>query len=168
MLARATYGLARLSTGCRKSVTIRIKRWPFWISTDAKLNTSLNGFTCKSMHLLLRYFRLISYTQTTVICTTSIPLIMNLLDNVCRWYESSKVKDFGISKKDLLVAYFLAASTIFEPERTQERIIWAKTLILSRMITSFLNKQATLSSQQKIAILTQLGESVDGLDKIHR
>nr|AZB50383.1 terpene synthase 1 [Origanum majorana] len=83
------------------------------------------------------------------------------------WYESSKVKDFGISKKDLLVAYFLAASTIFEPERTQERIIWAKTLILSRMITSFLNKQATLSSQQKNAILTQLGESVDGLDKIY-
>nr|AZB50382.1 terpene synthase 1 [Nepeta racemosa] len=80
------------------------------------------------------------------------------------WYESSNVKEFGISKKELLVAYFLAASTIFEPERAQERIMWAKTKIVSKMIASSLNKQTTLSLDQKTALFTQLEHSLNGLD----
>ncbi|XP_047983355.1 copalyl diphosphate synthase 2, chloroplastic-like [Salvia hispanica] len=78
------------------------------------------------------------------------------------WYHKSSVSEFGISKRDLLRAYFLAAATIFEPERTQERLVWTKTQIVSRMITSFLNHGTTLSLEQK----TQTGHNFDGLDEI--
>nr|AHW04047.1 diterpene synthase TPS2 [Plectranthus barbatus] len=78
------------------------------------------------------------------------------------WYQSNNVKEFGISKKELLLAYFLAAATMFEPERTQERIMWAKTQVVSRMITSFLNKENTMSFDLKIALLTQPQHQING------
>ncbi|KAL7153191.1 hypothetical protein ABFS83_04G149800 [Erythranthe nasuta] len=59
------------------------------------------------------------------------------------WYANCNVREFGISRKDLLLAYFLAAATIFEPERTKERILWAKSQIVSTMITSYLNQEST-------------------------
>nr|UVC58047.1 CPS2 protein [Isodon rubescens] len=83
------------------------------------------------------------------------------------WYQSSSVKAFGISKKELLLAYFLAAATIFEPERTQERIMWAKTQIVSRMIKSFLSKENTLSLEQKTTLLIEFGHDINGLNKIN-
>nr|A0A1X9IRP7.1 RecName: Full=Copalyl diphosphate synthase 2, chloroplastic; Short=IrCPS2 [Isodon rubescens]APJ36372.1 copalyl diphosphate synthase 2 [Isodon rubescens] len=83
------------------------------------------------------------------------------------WYQSSSVKAFGISKKELLLAYFLAAATIFEPERTQERIMWAKTQIVSRMIKSFLSKENTLSLEQKTTLLIDFGHDINGLNKIN-
>ncbi|KAL1552548.1 Gly-Xaa carboxypeptidase [Salvia divinorum] len=71
------------------------------------------------------------------------------------WYHISSVTEFGISKKRLLRAYFLAAATIFEPERRQERLLWAKTLIVSKMITSFANHGTALSLDHiKIALVT--------------
>ncbi|KAG6405342.1 hypothetical protein SASPL_132931 [Salvia splendens] len=76
------------------------------------------------------------------------------------WYHKNSVCEFGISKRDLLRAYFLAAATIFEPERTQERLVWTKTQIVSRMITSFLNHGTALSLDQ-ITLVTQ----IDGLDQ---
>ncbi|KAL1532385.1 Gly-Xaa carboxypeptidase [Salvia divinorum] len=82
------------------------------------------------------------------------------------WYRRSSVGEFGISKKDLLRAYFLAAATIFEPERTQERLVWAKTLIVSRMIASFINDGTTLSLDQKTALVAQIGHNFDGLNEI--
>lgn len=88
--------------------------------------------------------------------------------NFCRWYQSSNVKAFGISKKELLLAYFLAAATIFEPERTQERIMWAKTQIVSRMIKSFLSKENTLSLEEKTTLLLEFGHDINGLNKINR
>nr|AZB50384.1 terpene synthase 1 [Salvia yangii] len=82
------------------------------------------------------------------------------------WYHRSSVSEFGISKKELLRTYFLAAATIFEPERTQERLVWAKTQIVSRMITSFVNNGTTLSLDQMTALATQIGHNFDGLDQI--
>lgn len=60
-----------------------------------------------------------------------------------RWYEKCNFKEFGISQKELLVSYFLAASSIFEVEKSRQRLAWAKSLILCKMITSYFNQEAT-------------------------
>nr|UXG91343.1 (+)-CPP synthase [Callicarpa americana] len=83
------------------------------------------------------------------------------------WYESSNVQEFGISRKELLLAYFLAAASIFEPERTKERIMWAKSQIVSRMITSFFNKETTIALEKKSALLTEFNNNINGLYKIN-
>jgi ent-copalyl diphosphate synthase len=54
-----------------------------------------------------------------------------------RWYSESRLGEFGLSKRDLLLAYFLAAASIFEPERSHERLAWAKTTALLGTITSY-------------------------------
>nr|AEZ55684.1 copalyl diphosphate synthase 2 [Salvia miltiorrhiza] len=82
------------------------------------------------------------------------------------WYHRSSVGEFGITKKDLLRAYFLASATVFEPERTQERLVWAKTQLVSKMIASFVGNETTLSLDQRIALVTQLGHNFDGIDEI--
>nr|AZB50377.1 terpene synthase 1 [Ajuga reptans] len=79
------------------------------------------------------------------------------------WYESCNIEEFGISRKELLRVYFLACSSIFEVERTKERMAWAKSQIISRMITSFFNKQTT-SSEEKETLLTEF-RNINGLHK---
>lgn len=64
------------------------------------------------------------------------------------WYENRNVEEFGISRKNLVVAYFLAAATIFEPERAKERIVWAKTELISRMIKKFFIEEPMCSMEQ--------------------
>ncbi|KAL8503851.1 hypothetical protein ACS0TY_022537 [Phlomoides rotata] len=82
------------------------------------------------------------------------------------WYESSNVEEFGISKKEVLLAFFLAAATVFEPERTRERIVWVKTQIISTIIKSFFNNETT-SLEQRNNILTRFEDHNDGLHQIN-
>ncbi|XP_075109604.1 copal-8-ol diphosphate hydratase, chloroplastic-like isoform X3 [Nicotiana tabacum] len=60
-----------------------------------------------------------------------------------RWYEKCNFQHFGISKKYLLVSYFLAAASTFEVEKSRERLAWAKSRIICKMITSYFNEEAT-------------------------
>nr|WCR39982.1 terpene synthase class II [Tectona grandis] len=84
-----------------------------------------------------------------------------------KWYTSSNVQEFGISRKELLLAYFLAAATIFEPERTKERIMWAKSQIASKMIRSFFSEKTT-SVEHKVALLTGFrNNNINGLHQIN-
>jgi ent-copalyl diphosphate synthase len=49
---------------------------------------------------------------------------------------------FGVSNiTSLLVAYYVAAASVFEPERSKERISWAKTTTLVDAISSFFDSQ---------------------------
>nr|UNZ11790.1 copalyl diphosphate synthase [Scutellaria barbata] len=82
------------------------------------------------------------------------------------WYESCNIEEFGISRKELLRAFFLASASIFELEKTRERIAWAKSQIISRMILSFFNKETT-SSEEKGALLTQL-RNINGINGLHK
>ncbi|RHN44314.1 putative ent-copalyl diphosphate synthase [Medicago truncatula] len=56
-----------------------------------------------------------------------------------KWYSESRLGEFGLSKRELLLAYFLAAANIFEPERSHERLAWAKTTALLETITSYVS-----------------------------
>ncbi|KAL7114985.1 hypothetical protein ACP275_04G155500 [Erythranthe tilingii] len=81
------------------------------------------------------------------------------------WYANCNVQEFGISRKDLLLAYFLAAATIFEPERTKERILWAKSQIVSTMITSYFNQEST-PFDEKTKFFTEFNKkNMSGLPK---
>ncbi|XP_012473916.1 ent-copalyl diphosphate synthase 1 isoform X1 [Gossypium raimondii] len=53
-----------------------------------------------------------------------------------RWYWEMGLGDFGMSRRSLLLSYFMAAASIFEPERSQERLAWAKTAFLVETIAS--------------------------------
>ncbi|KAK7242998.1 hypothetical protein RIF29_37780 [Crotalaria pallida] len=60
-----------------------------------------------------------------------------------QWYSESGLGEFGLSRKSLLLAYFLAAANIFEPERSHERLAWAKTTALLETITTFVSDAET-------------------------
>lgn len=54
----------------------------------------------------------------------------------CRWYRRYNLGEFGLSERSLLLAYYIAASTAFEPEKSGERLAWATTALLVHTITS--------------------------------
>ncbi|KAI3678921.1 hypothetical protein L6452_38225 [Arctium lappa] len=59
-----------------------------------------------------------------------------------QWYVDFDIGRFGMSNNtSLLVAYYLAAASVFEPERSKERIAWAKTTTLVDTISSFFDSQ---------------------------
>ncbi|KAK4729237.1 hypothetical protein R3W88_022225 [Solanum pinnatisectum] len=60
-----------------------------------------------------------------------------------KWFEKCNFQQFGINKKEVLVSYFLAASSIFEVEKSRQRLAWAKSCILCKMITFYINQEAT-------------------------
>ncbi|KAK9067609.1 hypothetical protein SSX86_011720 [Deinandra increscens subsp. villosa] len=59
-------------------------------------------------------------------------------NNMQQWYVDFGIEKFGTNNiTSLLVSYFLAAASIFEPEMSKARIVWAKTAVLVDTITSF-------------------------------
>nr|WCR39977.1 terpene synthase class II [Dracocephalum officinale] len=53
-----------------------------------------------------------------------------------KWYRDCNLGEFGLSERSLLLAYYIAASTAFEPERSGERLTWATTAVLVETIAS--------------------------------
>ncbi|KAL2544635.1 Ent-copalyl diphosphate synthase [Forsythia ovata] len=80
------------------------------------------------------------------------------------WYANANLQELGITRKYLLHAYFLAAATIFEPERSNVRLAWAKSQIICKIITSHFNHETT-SLEQRIAFLENFRNNIDGLSK---
>ncbi|CAI9784774.1 unnamed protein product [Fraxinus pennsylvanica] len=64
------------------------------------------------------------------------------------WYENDNLQELGITRKYLLRAYFSAAASIFEPERSNVRLAWAKSLIIFSR-TQGLIAAATLDSPRR-------------------
>ncbi|XP_054780433.1 ent-copalyl diphosphate synthase, chloroplastic-like [Prosopis cineraria] len=59
------------------------------------------------------------------------------------WYSENGLEGFGLSREVLLAAYFVCAASIFEPERSQERLAWSKTAVLVETISSFIDDEET-------------------------
>ncbi|XP_047172764.1 ent-copalyl diphosphate synthase 1-like [Vigna umbellata] len=64
-------------------------------------------------------------------------------EKVQRWYSDAGLERFGLSKQSLQLAYFIAAASIFEPERSRERFAWAKTAALLETLGSFIKDEQT-------------------------
>ncbi|KAK3193776.1 hypothetical protein Dsin_025086 [Dipteronia sinensis] len=70
-----------------------------------------------------------------------------------KWYQKNKLGNYGTSRKALLRAYFVASASIYEPERRQERIAWAKTVVLTEMITTYFDSGNESSKQRRAAFV---------------
>ncbi|XP_054814368.1 ent-copalyl diphosphate synthase 5-like [Prosopis cineraria] len=76
------------------------------------------------------------------------------------WYSECELEKFGLSKERLLVAYFLAAANIFEPERSQERLAWVKTSALIHTLKSTYHDQ-----HQRKAFLDEFNNTSTSLNE---
>ncbi|KDP21454.1 hypothetical protein JCGZ_21925 [Jatropha curcas] len=81
-------------------------------------------------------------------------------DNFQKWYEECNLGAFGVSKRELLYAYYMAAASIFEPERSKERVAWAKTTILLRTIDAYFNDNSNNSVEERKDFVQQFKHGV--------
>ncbi|KAL2535654.1 Ent-copalyl diphosphate synthase [Forsythia ovata] len=56
--------------------------------------------------------------------------------SIQKWYSKYNLEEFGTSERNLLLAYYLAAASYFESEKSKERLAWAKTTILMEAIAT--------------------------------
>ncbi|XP_062145499.1 ent-copalyl diphosphate synthase 1 isoform X1 [Alnus glutinosa] len=84
-------------------------------------------------------------------------------ERIQKWYSDCNLGDFGLSRRTLLFAYFLAAASIFEPERSNERLAWVKTTALVEAITSYFDEEET-----RRAFLHEFRSNSDPRDSINR
>ncbi|KAM7503068.1 hypothetical protein LguiB_001972 [Lonicera macranthoides] len=81
-----------------------------------------------------------------------------------QWYRNNKLVDFGISERRLLLAYFLATANIFERERSNERLGWAKSSVLVEIVSTYINNELT-SYEQRQSFIHGFRNRTSGLDK---
>ncbi|OAY75316.1 Ent-copalyl diphosphate synthase 1, chloroplastic, partial [Ananas comosus] len=78
------------------------------------------------------------------------------------WYEENGLAKYGVNKKSMLRAYFLAVSSIFEPDRAAERLGWAQTAVLADAVsTYFRSKSCTEEETRRHFIRNFLEDDVD-------
>ncbi|KAL8232849.1 hypothetical protein R6Q57_002627 [Mikania cordata] len=71
-------------------------------------------------------------------------------NTIQRWYVDFGISQFGTSDMARhLVSFYLAAASIFEPERSMERISWAKTCILVDTIYKYFDAQPLSKKDRK-------------------
>ncbi|KAK1284271.1 hypothetical protein QJS10_CPB21g01599 [Acorus calamus] len=76
-----------------------------------------------------------------------------LAKTIYRWYAECKLDEYGVMKDELLKSFFLAASSIFEPERALERLSWAKTSFLVYVLTNYFKEQTiSIKSRRQFAL----------------
>ncbi|KAK3153708.1 hypothetical protein QOZ80_2BG0180100 [Eleusine coracana subsp. coracana] len=64
------------------------------------------------------------------------------------WCVENSLQSFGVTREDVLGAYFLAASCIFEPSRAAERFAWARAALLANSISIHL--QNNLQDKERL------------------
>ncbi|KAL0845718.1 hypothetical protein Bca101_018964 [Brassica carinata] len=57
-------------------------------------------------------------------------------DTFQKWYEKNRLHECGVCRNELLECFYLAAATIFEEARSDERMAWAKSSVLVKAISS--------------------------------
>ncbi|XP_071917158.1 copal-8-ol diphosphate hydratase, chloroplastic-like [Coffea arabica] len=86
--------------------------------------------------------------------------------NMQQWWAESNLPEFGISIENLLDAYFLAAASLYEPERSIERLAWAKSTVIAQSLTIYFDEVATSTEQRNRFIAGFKGNSFSSLEKI--
>lgn len=71
------------------------------------------------------------------------------LHGLTRWCNKKNLQMYGVCQKRVLQAYFLAAASIFEPERATERLGWASTAVLAEAVSSYFRRSASADSTRK-------------------
>uniref|UniRef100_A0A0D9XS82 Uncharacterized protein n=1 Tax=Leersia perrieri TaxID=77586 RepID=A0A0D9XS82_9ORYZ len=76
------------------------------------------------------------------------------------WHSKSNFQTYGVTRKNALRAYFLAAANIFEPSQAKERLAWARTAILAEAI-SWLLREPTIQDSTDHSLVRALSELID-------
>ncbi|OMO96735.1 hypothetical protein CCACVL1_04803 [Corchorus capsularis] len=71
-------------------------------------------------------------------------------ESMQKWYLEMNLGDFGVTRRSLLLTYFIAAASIFEPERSQERKLDANRTV-EKLIDILLRTLNHLSSDALVA-----------------
>ncbi|KAJ4955655.1 hypothetical protein NE237_012438 [Protea cynaroides] len=66
-----------------------------------------------------------------------------------KWYVECNLEEVGVSRRKLLQAYFVAAASIFEPERASERLAWARVAVLVEAVKSYMEMETTTVDQRR-------------------
>ncbi|KAK4492527.1 hypothetical protein RD792_003338, partial [Penstemon davidsonii] len=66
-----------------------------------------------------------------------------------KWYKYCNLEQFGLSESRLLQLYYIAAASLFEPEKSEQRLAWAKTAILVETIESHFGTQQLFKEQKR-------------------
>ncbi|CAA3003240.1 ent-copalyl diphosphate synthase [Olea europaea subsp. europaea] len=61
--------------------------------------------------------------------------------NIHKWFKKCNLGEFRVNEKSVLLAYYLAVATVFKPEKSKQRLAWAKTTILVDTITSHFGRK---------------------------
>ncbi|KAF8392464.1 hypothetical protein HHK36_022806 [Tetracentron sinense] len=69
--------------------------------------------------------------------------------SIQKWYTDCNLRVFGVTKRKLLLAYFQAAASIFEPERSIERLAWVRTQVLIKAVSSYFENEASSVEQRR-------------------
>ncbi|KAF9618789.1 hypothetical protein IFM89_002657 [Coptis chinensis] len=78
-------------------------------------------------------------------------------DKIQKWYNDCNLGDFSITDTTLLRTYFVAAASIFEPERSTERLAWTKTaLLVDAIFAHFKNN----SKEQRTAFVDEFFNNI--------
>ncbi|CAN1233236.1 (-)-kolavenyl diphosphate synthase TPS28, chloroplastic [Linum perenne] len=83
-------------------------------------------------------------------------------DSLQKWYEECGIEEFGVSKSKLLFGYYVAAATVFELDRSDERMAWAKTTTLLEAIQSYFHVNNKDSMNQRSAFVHDFTRGVNG------
>ncbi|KAK4482273.1 hypothetical protein RD792_009425, partial [Penstemon davidsonii] len=74
--------------------------------------------------------------------------------SIQKWYRNCSLGEFELSETSLLLSYYIAAASVYQPEKSEERLAWAKTTILMETIKSCFDQQQ-LSKEQKRAFVNE-------------
>nr|CAD1829160.1 unnamed protein product [Ananas comosus var. bracteatus] len=77
------------------------------------------------------------------------------------WYEENGLGKYGVNKKSMLRAYFLAVSSIFEPDRAAERLGWARTAVLADAVSAYFCSKSCTEEMRLHFIRDFLKDDVD-------
>ncbi|XP_042491520.1 (-)-kolavenyl diphosphate synthase TPS28, chloroplastic-like isoform X2 [Macadamia integrifolia] len=66
-----------------------------------------------------------------------------------KWYSEYNLGEFGVGRRGLLQAYFVAMASMFEPERASERLTWARAAVLLEAVKSFMEMDTTTVDQRR-------------------
>ncbi|KAK3019598.1 hypothetical protein RJ639_005017 [Escallonia herrerae] len=79
-------------------------------------------------------------------------------DLIQEWYEECNLEELGMSQRSLLLQFYLATASIFETERSKERLAWAKTAMLVETIMSYFEREE-VSREHRRALVQEFRNS---------
>ncbi|CAI9094689.1 OLC1v1030469C1 [Oldenlandia corymbosa var. corymbosa] len=83
--------------------------------------------------------------------------------NMLKWWKKCKLEQYGLKREDLVVTFFLAAASIFEPGRSAERCAWTKSRAIIQLLQVYFNNIAISREKREAFLSTFKGNSYNGL-----